>query len=98
MVKALETRTDFFIYKQIIKMYKVQTNFFGGDATFIEDFIEFNTFDEAVDYVMNNKPPSEFEWDVRENGKGGALAWTQFSGEKVSAWINGKIVVLRGKT
>ena len=29
-------------------MYKLQTNFFGGDATFITDF---NTLDEAIHYV-----------------------------------------------
>jgi len=79
-------------------MYKVQTNFFGGDATFIDDFKDFDTFNEALDFITNNKPPDEFEWDVRENGKGGALAWTQYGGEKVFAWIEGKIVILRERS
>lgn len=79
-------------------MYKIQTNFFGGDATFIADFTECATFEEAINYVMNNKPPVEFEWDVRENGKGGAVVWTKYSGEEVSAWVDGKIVTLRERT
>lgn len=79
-------------------MYKIQTNFFGGDATFISDFAEVATFEEAMEYVLNNKPPCEFEWDVRKDGTGGALIWTRYSGEEVTVWINGKIVHLREKS
>lgn len=78
-------------------MYKLQTNFFGGDATFITDFSEFNTLDEAINYILNNKPPIEFEWDVRENGKGSAIVWTRYSGQEVTCFIDGEIVKLREK-
>jgi hypothetical protein len=76
-------------------MYKLQTNFFGGDATFIQDFAEFDTFGKALDYVLNNKPPDEFEWNVRENGIGSAIIWTQYAGERVHAIIDGKLATVR---
>ena len=76
-------------------MYKLQTNFFAGDAT---DFLEFDTLDKAIDYIINNKPPFEYEWDIRENGKGGSLVWTQYGGEKISTYTDDKIVVLRDLT
>ncbi len=75
--------------------YKLQTNFFGGDTTFIKDFLEFETYNEAVDYVLNNQPPDEFEWNIRENGEGSAMVWTCYSGEEVMSYSNGKIVKLR---
>lgn len=76
-------------------MFHVQTNYFAGDATFINDFIELDTFQKCLDYIMENLPPEEYEWDVREDGKGGAIAWTRYSGRVVEAWIDGKIVTLR---
>jgi hypothetical protein len=79
-------------------MYKIQTNFFAGDATFISDFTEVATFEEAMEYVLNNKPPSEFEWNVRQDGMGSATIWTSYSGQKVNAWVDGKIVEVRSKS
>jgi hypothetical protein len=78
-------------------MYKLQTNFFGGDATFITDFLEFATYDEALQYVLNNDPPMEFEWNIRENGVGNAIVWTQYAGKRVSTQINGKISQVRSE-
>lgn len=78
-------------------MYKIQTNFFGGDTTFINDFAERDTLDEAIDYIMNNQPPDEHEWDIRENGMGWAIVWTRYSGQEVIASRDGKIVTLREK-
>lgn len=78
-------------------MYKIQTNFFGGDTTFIDDFTEVNTLDEAIDYVMNNKPPDEHEWDVREDGKGSPIVFTRYSGREVMIYRDGKVVTLREK-
>lgn len=77
-------------------MYKLQTNFFGGDATFIENAgIEFATLDEAVNYLMKNKPPDEFEWNVRLDGKGSTLAWTRYGGEEVSVWKDENVAIMR---
>jgi hypothetical protein len=76
-------------------MYKLQRQYFGGFATFVENFSEFDTFDKALDYVMNNKPPSGFEWNVRENGQGDAIIWTRNAGEEVTALVEGKTINMR---
>jgi len=76
-------------------MYKLQTNFFGGDATFVTDFKDFNSLDEVIKYIMDNEPPSEYEWNVRKDGKGGSVVWTQWGGQRVSAYLEGKVVTLR---
>jgi hypothetical protein len=80
-------------------MYRLQTNFFGGDCTLLDDTdVTFSSLEEAVGHVQANKPPSEFEWDVRviENGRsfGSAVVWTRYGGEEINYWKNGKIVTI----
>ena len=49
-------------------------------------------------YVQANKPPSEFEWNVRvmENGRpfGGAVVWTRCASNEINYWKDGKIVTI----
>jgi hypothetical protein len=96
--KSFGNLDGFFVYLTTTKegfMYKLQRQYFGGFATFVENFTEFDTFDKALDYVMNNKPPTGFEWNVRENGQGDAIIWTKNAGEEVWKWAQGEIVNLR---
>ena len=80
---------------------RLQTSFFGGDTTFIDDTsTEFDSLSDAVAYIRLNKPPSDFEWNVREigeNGKafGSAVAWTRYGGDEISYWEYCKICKIK---